>query len=144
VAVRESIGSRVNSYRTAAASLQWVKNCPLANGRFWRKAALHRHVRTLGWKGSGISGSSGPLMAPLRHADRLRKCPLVGEDQKRTEHAQSDAGPADYSGNLIRLTNCVNRGSERSPFQRGSRRNQTSQFDLSSKALLSDAKAASF
>src|SRR6266436_10277310 len=34
-----------------------------------------------------------------------------------------------YGGNRIRLTNCVNRGSERSPFQRGSRRNQTSQFD---------------
>ncbi|HVQ43347.1 MAG TPA: hypothetical protein VMT30_00050, partial [Candidatus Saccharimonadia bacterium] len=52
--------------------------------------------------------------------------------------------PTYYCGNRIWLTNCVNRGSERSPFQRGSRRNQTSQFDLSSKALLSDAKAASF
>ena len=37
VAVRELIGSRVNSYRTAAASLQWFKNCPLANGRFSAK-----------------------------------------------------------------------------------------------------------
>ena len=43
MAVRESIGSRVNSYRTAAASLQWFKNCPLANGRFWpRKADVRK------------------------------------------------------------------------------------------------------
>jgi hypothetical protein len=33
-----------------------------ATGRFWRKAAVHGHVRSWRWNGSGISGSSGPLM----------------------------------------------------------------------------------
>jgi len=49
-----------------------------------------------------------------------------------------------YGGNRMRLTRSENRGSRRSPFQRGSRRSQTSQCALSSKALLSHAKVASF
>ena len=75
----------------------------------------------------------------------FRSTPRNGLTRRTTAlRARSDRPTFFYSGNRIRLTNCVNRGSERSPFQRGSRRNQTSQFDLSSKALLSDAKAASF
>jgi hypothetical protein len=35
----------------------------------------------------------------------------------------------------MRLTSSAKRASERSAFHRGSRRNQTSQFDLSSKGL---------
>jgi hypothetical protein len=49
-----------------------------------------------------------------------------------------------YFGNLMRLTSSANRGSERSPNQRGSSRSQTSQCDLSSNALLSHAMAGSF
>jgi hypothetical protein len=49
-----------------------------------------------------------------------------------------------YCGNRIRFTSSAKRGSQRSFFQRGSRRSQTSQCDLSSKASLRRAKAASF
>ena len=48
-----------------------------------------------------------------------------------------------YGENRMWLTRSENRGSVRSLFQRGSRRSQTSQCDLSSKALLSHTKAAS-
>src|SRR5438477_9456310 len=110
-----------------------------------RRCAAFRPAAWLGARRESAAPHPGrkPCRALRFSEDRVNTQRFDAGLRRKPRSGASPRARMHQPGKRMRRTNPANRASERSMFQRGSRRSQTSQWDLSANALSSNASAAS-